>query len=126
MPNIKSAKKRVLVNEKKSIQNKMIRSEVKTEVKKIDTLVKEGKIEEAKAQLSVAFKMIDSAATKGILHRNNASNKKAKLSKKICAAEAAVKATAVAEPVVEPVVVEAVVEEAPKKRTRKTKTAAAE
>ena len=47
MANIKSAKKRVLVNDKKTEQNKMIRSAVKTQIKKIDLLVKEGKIEEA-------------------------------------------------------------------------------
>ena len=49
MPNIKSAKKRVLVNAKKTEQNKMIRSAVKTEIKKIDVLLKENKLEEAKA-----------------------------------------------------------------------------
>ena len=42
MPNIKSAKKRVLVNAKKTEQNKNIRSAVKTEIKKVDLLVKEG------------------------------------------------------------------------------------
>lgn len=94
MPNIKSAKKRVLVIEKKSKQNKMIRSSVKTEIKKIDALLKEGKVAEAKAQLSEAFKMIDSAASKGVLHRNNASNKKSKLSIKVAAAEKAVSAKA--------------------------------
>ena len=87
MPNIKSAKKRVLVIEKKSKQNKMIRSSVKTEIKKIDALLKEGKVAEA-------FKMIDSAASKGVLHRNNASNKKSKLSIRVAAAEKAVSAKA--------------------------------
>ena len=94
MPNIKSAKKRVLVIEKKSKQNKMIRSSVKTEIKKIDALLKEGKVAEAKAQLSEAFKMIDSAASKGVLHRNNASIKKSKLSIRVAAAEKAVSAKA--------------------------------
>ena len=94
MPNIKSAKKRVLVIEKKSKQNKMIRSSVKTEIKKIDALLKEGKVAEAKAQLSEALKMIDSAASKGVLHRNNASNKKSKLSIRVAAAEKAVSAKA--------------------------------
>ena len=89
MPNIKSAKKRVSVIEKKSKQNKMIRSSVKTEIKKIDTLLKEGKVAEAKEQLSVAFKMIDSAASNGVLHRNNAANKKSKLSIRVAAAEKA-------------------------------------
>jgi len=83
VPNIKSAKKRVLVNQKKNEQNKMIKTAVKTAVKKVDLLVKEGKIDEAKAFLPEAFSIIDSACSKGILHKNNASNKKAKLSKKV-------------------------------------------
>lgn len=91
MPNIKSAKKRVLVNEKKNEQNKNIRSEVKTEIKKILTLVKEGKIEEAKASLPQAFSVIDAACSKNIYHANNAANKKAKLAKKISDAEKAAK-----------------------------------
>ena len=120
MPNIKSAKKRVLVNAKKTEQNKAIRSAVKTEMKKIDLLIKENKLEEAKASLAVAFKAIDSACSKNIFHANNASNKKAKLAKRV---DAAVKASApveevVAEPVVEVAPVEEVVAE-PVKKTRK-------
>ena len=119
MPNIKSAKKRVLVNAKKTEQNKAIRSAVKTEMKKIDLLIKENKLEEAKASLAVAFKVIDSACSKNIFHANNASNKKAKLAKRV---DSAIKASApieevVAEPVVEEVVAE--VKEEPVKKTRK-------
>lgn len=102
MPNIKSAKKRVLVNDKKTEQNKNIRSEVKTAMKKVDLLVKEGKLEEAKAALSAAFASIDAACSKNIYHKNNASNKKAKLAKKVDAACATIA------PVAEPVVVEEV------------------
>lgn len=121
MPNIKSAKKRVLVNAKKSEQNKAIRSAVKTEMKKVDLLIKENKLEEAKASLAVAFKAIDSACTKNIFHANNASNKKAKLAKKVDAALASAPA-AVVEEVVAPVVEEVAapaVEEAPVKKPRK-------
>ncbi len=122
MPNIKSAKKRVLVNQKKNEQNKAIRSAVKTEMKKIDLLLKENKIEEAKAALSVAFSVIDSACSKNIYHANNAANKKSKLAKKVNAA--AIVATPVVEevaPVVEeaPVVEAPVAEEAPVKKPRK-------
>ncbi|MBR2871777.1 MAG: 30S ribosomal protein S20, partial [Clostridia bacterium] len=49
MPNIKSAKKRVLVNQKKTEQNKAIRSAVKTEIKKVELLIKENKLEDIKA-----------------------------------------------------------------------------
>ncbi len=83
MPNIKSAKKRVLVSNKKTAQNKMIKNEVKTYVKKVELLVSEGKTEEAKLALNETFSVIDSAVSKGVLHRNNAANKKAKLSKKV-------------------------------------------
>ncbi|MBS1456377.1 MAG: 30S ribosomal protein S20 [Clostridia bacterium] len=83
MPNIKSAKKRVLVSNKKTAQNKMIKNEVKTYVKKVELLVSEGKTEEAKLALNETFSIIDSAVSKGVLHRNNAANKKAKLSKKV-------------------------------------------
>ncbi len=121
MPNIKSAKKRVLVNAKKTEQNKAIRSLVKTEMKKIDLLLKENKLEEAQAALSVAFATIDSACSKNIIHANNASNKKSKLAKKV---DAAIKATPATEKVEEAVVAPAAVEEAtpaeaPKKTTRK-------
>ncbi len=125
MPNIKSAKKRVLVNNKKTEQNKNIRSAVKTEIKKIDALIKENKLEEAKQCLAEAFKAIDMATTKNILHKNNASNKKAKLAKKIDAA------TSVVAPVEAPAKVEEVaapveeVAEAPKK-TRKPRAKKAE
>ena len=83
MPNIKSAKKRVLVNEKKNEENKMIKSSVKTAMKKIEALIKEGKIEEAKALLPETFKVIDSACSKGVIHKNNAANKNAKIAKKL-------------------------------------------
>ena len=123
MPNIKSAKKRVLVTEKKSLQNKMIRSSVKTAVKKIDNLLKEGKIAEAKALLPEVFVCIDSAVTKGVLHRNNASNKKSRLSLRIVAAEKAAPAVEekAEEPAPAPVAEVPAQEEAPKKRTRKAK-----
>lgn len=116
MPNIKSAKKRVLVNAKKTEQNKAIRSAVKTEMKKIDLLIKENKLEEAKASLAVAYKAIDSACTKNIYHANNAANKKSKLAKKV---DAAIKSAAPVEAVVEEPVVEVapVVEEKPVKKT---------
>ena len=83
MANIKSAKKRVLVSNKKAAQNKMIKNEVRTYVKKVELLVNEGKTEEAKLALNETFSVIDSAVSKGVLHRNNAANKKAKLSKKV-------------------------------------------
>ena len=109
MPNIKSAKKRFLVNEKKTEQNKAIRSAVKTEIKKVELLIKGNKLEGIKDALACAFAKIDSAASKNIYHKKNASNKKAKLAKKV---DAALKAAGVVEEV-KPVVVEEVKVEAP-------------
>ena len=111
MPNIKSAKKRVLVNQKKTEQNKAIRSAVKTEIKKVELLIKENKLEDIKAALSSAFSAIDSACSKNIYHKKNASNKKAKLAKKVDVALA--KAGIVEEVVVTAAPVEEKVEVAP-------------
>lgn len=89
MPNIKSAKKRVKVIEKKTEQNKIIRSEVRTEVKKILALIKENNLEKATASLPAVFSAIDSACTKNIFHANKASNLKSKIAKKLDAAKKA-------------------------------------
>ncbi len=83
MPNIKSAKKRVLVTEKKAMQNKAIKSALKTQIKKFVAAVNAGDKELATSLLPETFSAIDSAVSKGILHKNNAANKKAKLSKKL-------------------------------------------
>ena len=83
MPNIKSAKKRVLVIEKKTQQNKAVKSALKTQIKKFLASVNAGDKEEATKLYPETVSAIDSAVTKGILHKNNAANKKAKLAKKL-------------------------------------------
>ena len=83
MPNIKSAKKRVLVTEKKSAQNKAIKSALKTQIKKFLAAVNAGDKETADKLYPETVSAIDSAVTKGILHKNNAANKKAKLAKRL-------------------------------------------
>ena len=88
MPNIKSAKKRVLVTEKKTEENKAIKSALKTQIKKFLAAVNAGDKEQATALYPVTVSAIDSAVTKGILHKNNAANKKAKLAKKLAALNA--------------------------------------
>ena len=85
MPNIKSAKKRVLVIEKKTQQNKAIKSALKTQVKKFLAAVSEGNKEEATKLYPETVSAIDGAATKGVIHKNNANNRKAKLAKKLAA-----------------------------------------
>ncbi|MBP3800798.1 MAG: 30S ribosomal protein S20 [Clostridia bacterium] len=88
MPNIKSAKKRVKVIEKKTLRNNMIKSSYKTAVKKFDEAIEAGNIEEAKKLFSDATKKIDQACTKGVIVKNTASRKKSSLSKKLNAAMA--------------------------------------
>ena len=85
MPNIKSAKKRVLVIEKKTMQNKAIKSALKTQVKKFLEAVSAGNKEEATKLFPETVSAIDAAATKGVIHKNNANNRKAKLAKKLAA-----------------------------------------
>ncbi len=86
MPNIKSAKKRVRIIEKKTLRNNMIKSGYKTAVKKFEEAIASGNIEEAKVLLSKATKKIDQACTKGVLVKNTAARKKSSLSKKLNAA----------------------------------------
>ena len=123
MPNIKSAKKRVLVTEKKTEQNKAIRSEFKSEIKKVQNLIAENKLDEAKTALPHAFEVIDIAASKNVIHTNNAANKKSKLAKRLSDAEKAPKAAPVVEEVKEEVKAEPVAEAAPAKKPAAKKTA---
>ena len=86
MPNIKSAKKRVKVIEKKTLRNNMIKSAYKTAIKKFEEAVASGNMEEAKVLFSEATKKIDQACTKGVIVKNTAARKKSSLSKKLNAA----------------------------------------
>ena len=88
MPNIKSAKKRVKVIEKKTLRNNMIKSAYKTAIKKFEQAVEAGQTEEAKALFSEATKKIDQACTKGVIVKNTAARKKSSLSKKLKSAVA--------------------------------------
>lgn len=83
MPNIKSAKKRVLVIEKKTMRNKAVKSALKTQIKKFLAAVEAGNKEEATNLFPATVSAIDAAVTKGVLHKNNANNRKAKLAKKL-------------------------------------------
>ena len=83
MANIKSAKKRILVNRTKAERNKAIRSEVKTVMKKVFAAVEANDKEAAMAALLVATATIDKAASKGVYHKNNASRKVSRLAKAV-------------------------------------------
>ena len=88
MPNIKSAKKRVKVIEKRTLRNSMIKTGYKTAVKKFEVALNNGNIEEAKTLLSEATKKIDKACSKGVIVKNTAARKKSNLSKKLNSAMA--------------------------------------
>ena len=81
MANIKSAKKRVLVQAKKAERNQAVRSRVKTEIKKVEAAAAAGNKEEAEKVLAAATGQIEKAATKGVLKKNNASRKVSRLAK---------------------------------------------
>ena len=82
MPNIKSAKKRVKVTATKTMQNKAINSQLKTETKKANAAIAAGAADK-EAVVRVAIKKIDQAASKGILHKNTAARRKSALAKKL-------------------------------------------
>ncbi len=83
MANIKSAKKRILVNETKAARNKAIRSKVKTSIKKVEAAITAGDKAAAQATLISTIAEIDKAATKGVYHKNNASRKVSRISKAV-------------------------------------------
>ena len=82
MANIKSSKKRILTNEKARIRNKSDMSAVKTSIKKANAAI-ENKSENAKELYTDAISKIDRAATKGLIHKNNAARKKSSLDTKM-------------------------------------------
>ena len=83
MPNIKSAKKRVLISEARNARNRAEKSALKTAVKKFEAAAVEGNRTEADCAYKVAVKAVDKAVAKGILHKNNAAHKKSALTLKL-------------------------------------------
>lgn len=83
LPNIKSAKKRVLVSQTKAMQNKAAKSALKTDIKKFEAAVAEGNRSEADVAYKVAVKAVDKAVVKGLLHKNNAAHKKSSMTIKL-------------------------------------------
>lgn len=79
MANIKSAKKRILVSQKRADRNKAIRSKVKTAIKKVDNAVEAKDKAAAKEALVNAVSEIDKACQKGIYHKNTAARKVSRL-----------------------------------------------
>lgn len=82
MPNIKSAKKRVLIGERNNARNKAAHSALRTALKKANVAIETNAADKEEA-VKVAVKKLDHAAVKGLIHKNNAANKKSALVKKL-------------------------------------------
>ncbi len=83
MPNIKSAKKRVIVSQKKNALNRSANNEVKTAMKKLNAAIEAGNKAEAQELFRAATKLIDSSVSSGRMHINTAANKKSGFAKRI-------------------------------------------
>ncbi len=83
MANIKSSKKRIKVIAKKTLRNTMVKSALKTYIKKFEVAVSTNNHEDAKLAFTRAQKALDMAATKGVIHKNKASRKKSRLQTKL-------------------------------------------
>ena len=89
MANIKSQKKRILTNAKRQDRNKAVRSEVKTRVKSaLRTATEAPGTDDSADALRLAIKRLDKAATKRVIHKNQAANRKSKLMRRIASLSA--------------------------------------
>ena len=83
MPNIKSAKKRVIVTQTKTLQNKMFRTQLKTDIKKYQVALAAGDTAAAQETYKAAVKKIDQAAARGIIHPNKAARHKSQFTTRL-------------------------------------------
>ena len=85
MANIKSQKKRILTNAKATARNKAVKSALRTHVRKFREAAAAGDVEKAQAHARTATRALDKAASKGVIHANQAANKKSAMAKKAAA-----------------------------------------
>lgn len=83
MANIKSAIKRVDTNSKKHNQNVQFKSDMRSQIKHVEKLVRANELDKAKAALQTTIKRIDKAVQKGAVHKNNGNRQKSRLTKKV-------------------------------------------
>ncbi|NJP65260.1 30S ribosomal protein S20 [Streptomyces spiramenti] len=88
MANIKSQIKRIKTNEKARLRNKAVKSELKTAVRATREAIASGDADKAAAAARVAGQKLDKAVSKGVLHKNNAANKKSALDSQVAALKA--------------------------------------
>jgi small subunit ribosomal protein S20 len=86
--NIKSQIKRNLTNEKRRLRNKAVKSELRTFVRSARAAVASGDAEAAATALAAASRKLDKAASKGVIHKNQAANRKSALGKAVAALSA--------------------------------------
>lgn len=79
MANIKSQKKRILTNERRRMRNKSVKSSLHTAIRAFRTAAAEGDKDKASELLVATSRKLDKAATKGVIHKNQAANKKSAL-----------------------------------------------
>ena len=89
MANIKSQIKRIKQNEKAHQRNKAVKSELRTHVRKFREAIDSGDVEQATAALRVATRKLDKAASKGVIHKNQAANRKSAIAKRLAELQAA-------------------------------------
>ena len=77
MPHTHSAKKRLRQNEKRRLRNRAVKTHLKTRLKRFEAAVASGNADEAKQQAVLVQKFFDKAVSRGVVHRNRASRKKA-------------------------------------------------
>jgi small subunit ribosomal protein S20 len=83
--NIKSQIKRIGTNAKANARNKAVKSELKTAIRAVRASVAAGDKDKATSALSLASKKLDKAASKGVIHKNQAANRKSSISKSVAA-----------------------------------------
>jgi len=86
--NIKSQIKRNKQNEKARLRNKAVKSELKTEIRKFREAADSGNAEATNSALRSASRKLDKAASKGVIHKNQAANRKSAISKRAAEVEA--------------------------------------
>ena len=85
MANIKSQMKRIKTNEKARLRNRSVKSELKTHVRKVREAVAAGDKETATVALATASRKLDKAVAKGVIHQNQAANRKSAIAKSVAA-----------------------------------------
>lgn len=91
MANTKSAKKSILVNERRRIRNRVHRGRARTEIKKARKIIASGDTAASVEAVREAVKWIDHAASKGVIHKNNAARRKSRLMRRLAQLQAAQK-----------------------------------